>query len=134
MGVILWTCLRALGVAVVLMPVTTGGLAGLDPELTNSGRAFNNVVQRVGAALGLAALSVLVTTQQAELLAGRGNIIQAAALQQSRLGLSGMYQFYINMNLEVLTNSIGNMLIVATWITLLSAVLALFLPARHSHR
>ena len=51
--VVMWMCIRAAGVGMAMMSIMTGGLASLNPHMTNSGSAINTVVQRVSAALGL---------------------------------------------------------------------------------
>jgi hypothetical protein len=59
-------------------------LSALPHDLTTSGSAINTVTQRVSAALGLAGLTVLATSQQAQMAAGRAALLdqrQAAHLQ-----------------------------------------------------
>jgi MFS family permease len=53
--------LRAAGMGLAMMPVMTGGLASVPVSEVNSGSAFDNVVQRTAAALGLAILTAVVT-------------------------------------------------------------------------
>jgi MFS family permease len=125
--IILWTCIRSIGMGLGMMSVQASGIAALDPRLTNSGSAINNVVQRVSSALGLAALSAMVTMQQAQLLSDRNALIQASDPQAGHLSLVGLYQLYTGMNLEVLANAVTNMFQITTWITVLAAVLALTL-------
>lgn len=125
--IIVWTCLRSVGMGFSMMSVMASGISALDPRLTNSGSAINNVVQRVSSALGLAALSAMVTIQQAQLMADRNSLISASNPQAARLGLVGLYQLYAGMNLQVLANAITNMFQITTWITVLAAVLALSL-------
>ena len=45
-----WTCIRAAGIGLAMMPMMTGGLSSLPGELTTSGSAINTVAQRVSAA------------------------------------------------------------------------------------
>ncbi len=125
--IVLWTCIRSIGMGLGMMSVQASGIAALDPRLTNSGSAINNVVQRVSSALGLAALSAMVTMQQAQLLSDRNALIQASDPQAGHLGMVGLYQLYTGMNLEVLANAVTNMFQITTWITVLAAVLALTL-------
>jgi hypothetical protein len=60
---------RASGMGLAMMPIMTGGLAVIPTELVSRASAFNNVVQRISAALGLALLTALLTRQQAQQLA-----------------------------------------------------------------
>lgn len=125
--IILWTCLRSVGMGFSMMSVMASGISALDPMQTNSGTAINNVIQRVSSALGLAALSAMVTMQQAQLLADRSSLIAASDPQANRLGMVGLYQLYTGTNLQVFANAITNMFQITTWITVLAALLALLL-------
>ena len=124
--IIWWTCLRAVGMGLGMMSVQASGLSALKPEQTNSGTAINNVVQRVSAALGLAALSAWVTLLQAQLLADRGALIPAGPAV-AQLGLPALYQLYQGINLEVFARAVTNMFQVTAGITVLAACLSLFL-------
>lgn len=125
--IIWWSCLRAVGVGLAMMSVQSSGLSALDPLLTNSGAAINNVVQRVASGLGLAALSALMVGQQAQLSADRFALITAADPQVAHLGVLGMYQVAQNTTLEVTVTSFTNMFEITTWLTVLAAALGLFL-------
>ena len=117
-----------------MMSVTASGISALSPALTTSGSAINNVIQRVSSALGLAALSALVTGQQAQLTADRNGLVSASDPQAARLGLTGLYQLSKTSALDVMANAITNMFMVTTWITVLAALLALGLrsgPLEH---
>ena len=45
--------LRAVGMGLAMMPIMTGGLSAVPPNQVDGASAFNNVVQRTSAALGL---------------------------------------------------------------------------------
>ena len=69
---IMWLlALRAVGMGIAMMPIMTGGLSAVPPDQVDGASAFNNVVQRTTAALGLAVLSSLVTYSRAQLEADR---------------------------------------------------------------
>jgi EmrB/QacA subfamily drug resistance transporter len=70
-----WMVLRAVGIGLAFIPVLTGGLSSLPPELADVGSAFNIMTQRVAASLGLALLSALATAQQAQLTADRAALL-----------------------------------------------------------
>ncbi len=129
-----WTCVNAFGLGLAMMSVQTSGLAALDHRLTNSGAAFNNVVQRVAAGLGLAALSAMVASQQVQLTADRYGLISASDPQLAHLGILGQYQFLKLTALQITTTSITNLFQVTSVITLVGAGIALLMrsgPAHH---
>ena len=109
--------------------ITVIGNLTTDPELrfTNSGAAINNVVQRVAAGLGLAALSALMVGQQAQLTADRYALIAASDPQVAHLGLVGIYQLAQTTTLEVTVTTFTNMFEITTWLTVLAAALGVFL-------
>lgn len=125
--IITWTCLRSIGVGLAMMSVTASGLSALEPRLTTSGTAINNVIQRVSSALGLAALSAMVTAQQAQFVADRNGLLTSATPGTGKLGLTGLYLVAREANLEVLATALTNMFQVTTWITVVAALLALSL-------
>ena len=69
--------LRAGGMGLAMMPVMTGGVAAVPPNKVGAASAFNNVAQRSAAALGLAILTALMTSQQAAMLEDRTSLIGA---------------------------------------------------------
>jgi hypothetical protein len=73
--VILWTCIRGLGLGVAAIPIMTWGVSAVPPERTNHASAISNVSQQIGGALALAALGTMITAQQAQLVADRSALI-----------------------------------------------------------
>jgi EmrB/QacA subfamily drug resistance transporter len=71
--------LRAAGMGLCMMPIMTGGLSVVPPSQVSQASAFNNVVQRTTAALGLAVLTAMVTNQQAQQIGDRTALIPAGA-------------------------------------------------------
>jgi EmrB/QacA subfamily drug resistance transporter len=133
--IVWWMCIRAAGVGMAMMSVMTGGLAALHPELTNSGSAINTVVQRVSAALGLAALTAMATAQQAQLAAGRADLLPSASSQVNSLQLLQLFGLYRRTQVSVLADSYANVFILTAAFTAVAAVGALFLrsgPAPHA--
>lgn len=122
-----WTCLRAVGMGLAMMSVQSSGMAALNPRLTSSGTAINNVVQRVASGLGLAALSALMVSQEAQLQADRYGLLQAGDPRLTGVGLPGLYQLAQTTTLEVVVSTFSNMFLITTWLTAAGAVLALFL-------
>jgi EmrB/QacA subfamily drug resistance transporter len=133
--IILWTCIRAAGVGLSMMPVMTGGLSALSHDLTSSGSSINTVIQRVSAALGLAGLTALATAQQSTLAAARQGLLSASNPQFSHLGFGQLYGLYRRTQVEVLANSYSNVFLLTGALTAVAAVGGLFLrsgPAPHS--
>jgi predicted MFS family arabinose efflux permease len=133
--VVLWTCVRAAGVGMAMMSIMTGGLASLRPDLTNSGSAINTVVQRVSAALGLAALTAMATAQQAQLAQGRAELLEGTNTQAAHLHLLQLFGLYRRTQVSVLANSYANLFLLTAAVTAIAAVGALFLrsgPAQHT--
>ncbi len=125
--IIAWTCLRSVGVGMAMMSVTASGISALNPRMTNTGSAVNNVIQRVSSALGLAALSALVMAQQTQLTADRNSLITATDPRAAHLGLVDLYQVAKANTLSVMTTSFTNMFLITTAITVVAAMLALTL-------
>jgi hypothetical protein len=118
-----------------MMPIMTGGLAALSQDLTTSGTAINTVAQRVSATLGLAGLTALATTQQAQLAAGRAALLQAPSSEVAQLQFAQFFGLYRQTQLAVLANSYSNVFLLTAVTTLLAALIALLLrsgPTEHS--
>jgi EmrB/QacA subfamily drug resistance transporter len=129
------TMLRSVGLGLSMMPIMTGGLAALPPPSIASGSAFNNVVQRVASALGLAALTAMATATQAQVMADRATLMpsggasvdaQLATMQGQ--GSPGLYPLMQQLQVDTMAQSYGNVFQVVGVMTLAGAVLALFLP------
>jgi EmrB/QacA subfamily drug resistance transporter len=131
--IVAWTCVRSVGVGLSMMPIMTGGLSALPHDLTTSGSAINTVAQRVSAALGLAGLTVLATSQQAQLAAGRADLLPASAGQQSHLQLIQLYAVYQRTHLDVFAQSLSNVFLLTSILTLVAAFIGLALPSGAQH-
>ena len=59
-----------------MMPIMTGGLSTLPSQSTDTGSAFNTIVQRVSSALGPAVVTALVTGNSAQFTANRSALLQ----------------------------------------------------------
>lgn len=119
---VLWMCIRAAGTGLAMMPIMTGGLSSLPPELTTSGSAINTVAQRVSAALGLAGLTAVVTNQQGGLMAARAALVPAGSMRPDEA-----MAVYRHTQLEVLAQSYSNVFLITAILTLVAAVLSLML-------
>ncbi|HEY2203751.1 MAG TPA: DHA2 family efflux MFS transporter permease subunit [Pseudonocardia sp.] len=132
--IVLWTCVRAAGNGLAMMSVMTAGLSVVPTEKVNQAGAVNNVVQRVASALGLAVLTSLITTQQAQLMADRSGLVRAAdptSPEPLRLmgeqGVAGLYPVARRLNLEVLASTYADAFVVTALVTAVGAGLALLL-------
>ncbi|HSI26148.1 MAG TPA: DHA2 family efflux MFS transporter permease subunit [Aeromicrobium sp.] len=132
--------LRALGMGMAMMPIMTGGLAALPPSIVPSGSAFNNVIQRASASLGLAILAAVLTTTSAQFLSDRGALVDSGT-PMPRLGpgpsgdFNGMAMVYRQTSNQVFVAAVDNLMLITTVVTMIGFVLALFLrsgPAKPS--
>jgi MFS family permease len=130
--VVIWTCVRAAGNGLAMMPIMTAGLAAIPAAFASSGSPVNNIAQRVSGSLGLAGLTVLATSQQAQLMADRAALIPAnsdvAAVQHIVDQGPGMvYAYYQQLSLYVMADAYSNVFLVCCVLTAAAVVLALFL-------
>jgi EmrB/QacA subfamily drug resistance transporter len=130
--VIVWMSVRSLGLGLSMMPIMTGGISALPPSKVSSGSAFNNVIQRTSAAFGLAALTALATSQQAQVTADRAGLLHLGTGSQqlremARQGALGLYPLWRRLELETLAQAYSDVFLVVSGLTLVSAGLALFL-------
>ncbi len=125
--------IRAVGMGLAMMPIMTGGIASIPPEMVSRASALNNVVQRTSAALGLAVLTALLTSQQAQQLADRSALMaQGASLPN--VGPPGttpplvvLYGVYQQLKLRVFVAALDDLFLVTTAVTVLGVALALLL-------
>jgi 3-oxoacyl-ACP reductase-like protein len=127
-----------------MMPIMTGGLSSLPPEFTSNGSAFNTVVQRTSSAIGLAAMTALMTLQQAQGLADRTGLMSssgaaatASSGAASSSGSSGgagsallqQYSMYETLQSQVFITALNDLLVVTAVLTAIGVPLALMLPS-----
>jgi MFS family permease len=123
---------RAAGMGLAMMPIMTAGLAAVAPAIVPSGSAFNNIVQRVSAGLGLAILGAILSTANAQFLADRAGLTAGGASMPS-LGpgetgrMLGSYVAYNQIANEAFVDALDNIMIVVTVVTAIGFILALFL-------
>ena len=129
--IVLWTCIRSAGVGLSMMSVMTGGISALPRDLTTSGSAINTVAQRVSAALGLAALTALATSQQAQMAAGRAALLTSS--QADHLHVLQLYAIYQRTHLQVFADALSDIFLVTAVTTAFAAVIALSLRSGPQH-
>ncbi|GAA5144795.1 DHA2 family efflux MFS transporter permease subunit [Pseudonocardia eucalypti] len=129
---------RAVGPGVAMMPITTSGISALPAHLSGAGSAMNQLVQRVSAALGLALLTAMSTGQQAQLMADRSALLQAAddpRLQEmAARGTEGLAPLYQALRLDVLAQAYSDVFLVSGTVTLAAIPLALLIRSPRSPR
>jgi len=130
---IMWVLvLQGAGLGMAMMPIFTGGVAVIPVAQVNAASAFNNVVQRVSGALGLAVLTAILVKQQAEQTAGRAALMPSD-VATPHLGPPGTpdwlgdYATYRMTQLQVFVGTIGDLFLIASGLSLLAALAALAL-------
>jgi EmrB/QacA subfamily drug resistance transporter len=124
--------LRAGGMGLAMMPVMTGGVAAVPTRQVGAASAFNNVAQRSAAALGLAILTALMTSQQAAMLQDRTSLIGAdtpmPGLMPGPSGqMVGMYAVYQKTSLQVFAAALDQLMVITAALTLVGVALAFLL-------
>ncbi len=123
---------RAAGMGLAMMPIMTGGISAIPPHQVSSASAFNNVVQRTTAALGLAILTAILSSQQAQLLGDRTALITTGT-QLPQLGSRGdggpigTLAVYQQMQTQVFVSGLNDLYIITAGLTAVGVVLALML-------
>ncbi|MFL5955830.1 MAG: DHA2 family efflux MFS transporter permease subunit, partial [Solirubrobacterales bacterium] len=124
--------LRAGGMGMAMMPIMTSGVAAVPVNKVGAASAFNNVVQRSAAALGLAVLTALMTTQRAQMLGDRTALIASdtpmpAPLPGPTGQVVGMYATWTQTQTQVFVAALDQLMIITSVITLVGVALSLLL-------
>jgi EmrB/QacA subfamily drug resistance transporter len=124
--------LRAVGMGLAMMPIMTGGLSAVPANQVDGASAFNNVVQRTSAALGLAGLTSLVTYSREQFALDRGLMVSPdtpmPVLAPGPTGeLAGMYAVYQQTQKLAFVEAMHSLFIVTAIITAAGIPLALML-------
>jgi EmrB/QacA subfamily drug resistance transporter len=129
-----WLMVRSAGIGLAMMPIMTSGISALPPVMVGSGSAFNTLFQRVSSALGLAALTALATTQQAQYMADRSAMYPLGAQADPQIvamahpGPGGLIGLWEQLRLHVQAQAYANVLLIAGASAAVAAMMALFLP------
>jgi len=123
------------GLSLCFMPIMTGGMSSLPPEIASAGSGMSTLVQRVSAAIGLAAITALTTVQQAQLFADRSSLVQASGadadpriIAMQSQGPAGLIPLFNELKDKVMTESYSNAFLVVGVCVLAAIPLAFFLP------
>ena len=124
--------LRAGGMGMAMMPIMTGGVAAVPAAMVGAASAFNNVAQRSAAALGLAVLTALMTSQRAQMLTDRTALIGPDAPMPNLVpGSSGqmvsMYAVYQQTQTQVFVAALDQLMTITAALTLVGVALAFLL-------
>jgi EmrB/QacA subfamily drug resistance transporter len=127
---IMWLLvLQYAGLGIGMMPIFSAGLAVIPTTHANAASAFNNVVQRTSGALGVAVCTAILTTQQAQLMAGRAALVPANTpvpdLGPNAPPGADLYAAYQQTNLRAFVGAIDNLFLIFTAICALAVLGAL---------
>jgi EmrB/QacA subfamily drug resistance transporter len=130
--VMVWTVIRGAGNGLAIMTIMTAGLAVVPLAQVNEASAINNVVQRVAAALGLAVLTSMATSQQAQFMTDRSALLHPRGpdadpriLAMQSEGPVGLIPLWRQLRVEVLAQAYSNVFLVIAVVTAIGAILAL---------
>jgi EmrB/QacA subfamily drug resistance transporter len=132
-GHVMWLLmLLGAGLGMAMMPIMTGGIAAIPVAESNIASAFNNVVRNVSGALGVAVLTAIWTTQQAQQLAGRAALLPADTPTPHIGGPAvpdwvSTYGLYQQTQLQVFVAGLDDLFLIAATLAALGALGALFL-------
>ncbi|MBV9140141.1 MAG: DHA2 family efflux MFS transporter permease subunit [Pseudonocardiales bacterium] len=126
-----WLAILGAGLGMATMPIYTGGVAVVPMTHVNTASALNNVMQRASAALGLATLTAILTTQQAQQLAARAALLPAHT-PTPHLGPGvpdwmGVYATYRLTTMHVFVGAMDDLFLITAGLSALGAVGALLL-------
>ena len=126
LSMIVWAGIVNLGAGLIFMPVFSGGLADLPPELTSSATGMINVAQRAAGSIAIAIFGSLSASASAQLMADRGALMgDRAPWIAAAYGERGMIGTYQMLNRSVLTQTYNNGYYIACFLCLAGAAIAL---------
>jgi EmrB/QacA subfamily drug resistance transporter len=136
-AVLLRLMIEGAGLGLGFMPILSGGMSALPPDIASAGSGMLNLVQRVSAAIGLAAITAFTTVQQAQLFSDRSALVQASGpsvdpriAQMQEQGPSGLIPLFEQLNDKVITQSYSNAFLIVGVCVLAAIPLAFFLPRK----
>jgi EmrB/QacA subfamily drug resistance transporter len=133
--VVLWMCIRSGGMGLAMMPIMTGAMAVVPNTKVGRASSVSNIVQRSSAALGLAVLTSVLTSQQAQQLSGRAALLPAVSPGSTSLqgvangGQGAVLGLVRGTQLQVFGNAVDDLFLLTAGITAVAVLLALLLPA-----
>ena len=123
---IIWVGVVNLGAGLVFMPVFSGGLVDVPPELTSSATGMINVAQRAAGSIAIAIFGSLSASASAQLMADRGALMgDRGPWITAAYGERGMIGTYQMLNHSVLTQTYNNGYYIASFLCLAGVAIAL---------
>ncbi|MGH3854008.1 MAG: DHA2 family efflux MFS transporter permease subunit [Pseudonocardiaceae bacterium] len=130
---VMWVLMiYGLGLGMAMMPIMTGGIAAIPVAESNIASAYNNVVRNAAGALGIAVLTAIWISQQAQQLAGHAALLPANTPTPHLGGPAvphwvSTYALYHQTQLQVFVAGIDDLFLIAAALAALGAVASLFL-------
>jgi EmrB/QacA subfamily drug resistance transporter len=134
--IVIGTMIMCGGTGLAMMPIMTGGMSAVPPQLADYASGFNTLIQRVSAGLGLAGMTAMITVQHAQIMTDRSGLLspdgadadpRVVAMQAG--GPDQLLGLWQQLGYEVAAQTYSNAFIVAGALTLAGAALAFFLPS-----
>ena len=115
----LWLAVRNVGVGLAMMPIMTSGVSALSRQLTTSGSAMNNIMQRVSSSVAVAVFGGLNIAAVAQMTADRG-----AMVDRCRAGPHSCTPSTSSFRARVTTQAYDNGFYITAWLCAGAALLA----------
>ncbi|MGA8520442.1 MAG: MDR family MFS transporter [Pseudonocardiaceae bacterium] len=126
-----WLVWLAAGLALAVMPIITAGLEAIPTSEVGGASVVNNVVRQISASLGLAVLTEIWTTQQAQQLAGREALLPSDAatshLDPASPAWRGLYALHQQTQSHVFVAAMNDLILIAAGLSTLGALAALLM-------
>jgi hypothetical protein len=140
MQVVVWMSIRSLGMGLAMMPIMTGAMAVVPTNKVGRASAVSNIIQRSSAALGLAVLTSVMTSQQAQQMVGRAALLPAVSPGSTSVqGVTGggpgaMLGLMRGTQVQVFGNAVDDLFLLTAGITAVGVMLALMLPTGRARK
>jgi MFS family permease len=121
----LWLAVRNVGVGLAMMPIMTSGVSALARQLTTSGSAMNNIMQRVSSSVAVAVFGGLNIAAVAQMTSDRGAMATGVPPDQ-------LYAAYEQLSSAVTTQAYDNGFYVTAWLCAGAALLAVTMRSGRS--
>jgi EmrB/QacA subfamily drug resistance transporter len=132
--IILANCIRNGGIGLALIPIITGATSSLPLARTGQASAVLNVVQQMAAALGLAALTALLTAHEAQQYLAQASLLPAPAPGFPQLdavaanGQAAILGLYDTVQNQTFAGGLDDVFLLTAAVSAIGVLLALLLP------
>jgi hypothetical protein len=123
-----------MGMGLAMMPIMTGAMTVIPTDKVGRASAVSNIIQRSSAALGLAVLTSVLTSQQAQQMAGRAALLPAVSPGSTSVqgvaggGTGAMLGLMRGTQVQVFGNAVDDLFLLTAGITAVGVLLAVMLP------